>query len=234
LRKRAAIFWALFMVLGLDGCGTKPERGSSSAELSPAKAPPAAITANAPDPRPVIVALGDSLTAGLGVVPSESYPSQLQSILDAEGFRYRVVNAGVSGDTSAQGLNRLAAIRSLNPEFVIVELGANDGLRGIPISQTRSNLEETIQALQSEGIQVVLAGMQIPPNYGPEYTSEFRMLFTDLSAKYRVPLVPFFLAGVAGVPELNQDDGIHPTAEGYRKVTDNVRKTLLPLLKKKR
>ncbi len=224
---------ATFLVLGLQGCGAKPERGAPAGNTAPIT-PPAAMPAVAPDPRPVIVALGDSLTAGLGVVPSESYPSQLQSLLDADGFRYRVVNAGVSGDTSAQGLNRLAAVRSLNPEFVIVELGANDGLRGIPIAQTQSNLEEILQILQSEGIRVILAGMQIPPNYGPEYTAEFRALFGKLSSKYQAPLVPFFLDGVAGIPDLNQEDGIHPTAEGYRKVTENVWKTLKPLLRKRR
>ncbi|HYK90517.1 MAG TPA: arylesterase [Acidobacteriota bacterium] len=174
------------------------------------------------DSRPLIVALGDSLTAGLGVEQSQNYPSKLQAEIAAAGYHYRVVNAGVSGDTTAQGLNRLDSVRSLHPKIVILELGGNDGLRGLPLTETRSNLESIIGPLQRDGTTVVLAGMEMPPNYGVAYTTEFRQIFRDLAKKYHTPLIPFFLAGVGGRPELNQDDGIHPTAQGYDIVVRNV------------
>jgi len=182
------------------------------------------------DDRPVIVAFGNSLTAGSGVDPDQNYPAKLQAKIDAAGYRYRVVNAGVSGDTSSQGLNRMQAIHALRPAIAIVEFGANDGLRGLPIETTRRNLAAIIAHLQSAGAKVVLAGMEIPPNYGPQYTSSFRKIFVDLAKQYRVTLIPFFLDGVGGRAELNQDDGIHPTAEGYGVVVENVWKALRPLL----
>jgi acyl-CoA thioesterase-1 len=182
------------------------------------------------DTRPVIVAIGDSLTAGQGVDPAMNYPSQLQKKIDAGGYRYRVVNAGVSGDTSSQGLNRLQSILDIKPSIAIVELGANDGLRGLPPDATRQNLETIVQQLQSAGTKIVLAGMEVPPNYGPQYAGEFRKIFKDVSKKYQVALVPFFLERVGGIASLNQDDGIHPTAEGYAIVVENVWKVLQPLL----
>ncbi|NWG14695.1 MAG: arylesterase [Acidobacteria bacterium] len=184
----------------------------------------------ATDDRPVIVALGDSLTAGFGVDPEQNYPARLQRKLDEGGYRYRVVNMGVSGDTSAQGLNRLAAARELRPAVVIVALGANDGLRGLPLDATRDNLEAILRALKEDGCKVVLAGMEIPPNYGPEYTRDFRALFPELARRYRAALIPFLLEGVGGRPELNQEDGIHPTGQGYRIITENVWRILQPLL----
>src|SRR5437867_8991481 len=198
----------------------------------PAAAPAHAEPASGEDGRPVIVALGDSLTAGMGVNLEESYPSKLQKKLEREGYRYRVVNAGVSGDTTAQGLNRLNLVRELRPEVTIVALGANDGLRGIPPENTRKNLEAIVSQLQKEGTKVILAGMLIPPNYGPEYTRAFRELFPELAKTFRLPLIPFLLEGVAGNPNLNQADGIHPTAEGYDIVSENVWKILRPVLRK--
>jgi len=182
----------------------------------------------AEDTRSVIAVLGDSLTAGRGVEPEESYPSLLQDRLDAGGYRYRIVNAGVSGDTSAQGLNRLPAIRELRPAIAIVALGANDGLRGIPVEETRKNLDEIIQELKRDRVKIVLAGMEVPPNYGPDYTRRFRAMYSDLARKYETAFVPFLLEGVGGMPDLNQPDGIHPTAEGYRIVAENVWKVLQP------
>ena len=182
------------------------------------------------DDRPVIVALGDSLTAGHGVGAEQNYPTQLQRKLDAEGYHYRVVNAGVSGDTSAQGLNRLAAVRELRPSIVIVGLGANDGLRGLPVEATRQNLDAIISQLKADGAGVVLAGMELPPNYGSAYTSAFRRMYPDLARKHEIALIPFLLQGVAGHPDLNQEDGIHPTAGGYRIVVENVWVVLKPLL----
>jgi acyl-CoA thioesterase I len=140
------------------------------------------------------------------------------------------VNAGVSGETSAQGLNRIQSIVELRPAIVIVELGANDGLRGLPAEATRQNLVNIVSRLQSIGAKVVLAGMRMPPNYGPQYTNSFRAIFTDVSKQFHAPLIPFFLEGVGGHAELNQEDGIHPTAEGYDVVVENVWKILQPLL----
>jgi acyl-CoA thioesterase-1 len=160
------------------------------------------------------------------------YPTQLQRLIDSAGYRYRVVNAGVSGDTTAQGLERLGSVISLHPAIVIVELGANDGLRGLPTEQTRANLDEIIRKLREGEAHVILAGMEVPPNYGPGYTQEFRTQYRELALKYDLPLIPFFLARVGGDPQLNQEDGIHPTALGYTRVTENVWAVLEPVLKR--
>ena len=213
------------------GCGS----GASEPPAQPARqaagrapAPPD----RAPDGRPAIVALGDSLTAGMGVDSSSSYPARLQAKLDAAGYRYRVVNAGVSGDTSAQGLNRLAVVRALKPRIVIVALGANDGLRGIPVASTRQNLDEIITTLKQDGADVVLAGIELPPNYGPQYTGAFRRMYAELARQHRVPFLPFLLEGVGGHAELNQEDGVHPTARGYEIVAENVWRVLKPMLRR--
>jgi acyl-CoA thioesterase I len=182
------------------------------------------------DNRPAIVAFGDSLTAGAGVEPGMNYPSQLQQKIDAEGYRYEVINAGVSGETSSQGLNRIQDVLDLHPAIAIIELGANDGLRGMPVSTTRQNLEVIINRFQSAGSKVILAGMRVPPNYGLQYANAFSQLFREVAGKTDVALIPFFLEGVGGNPALNQDDGIHPTAEGYKIVVESVWKSLKPLL----
>jgi acyl-CoA thioesterase I len=179
---------------------------------------------------PRIVALGDSLTAGLGVSPDQSYPAQLQERLDQAGFHYRVINAGVSGDTTAGGLRRLDWILKSKPRIVIVELGTNDALRGQPLATMYSNLEKIINRLQNAETAVVIAGMKIPPNYGLDYTKGFESIFEQLAREHRVTLIPFLLEGVAARPELNQADGIHPTAAGYQIVADTVMQALLPLL----
>jgi len=184
------------------------------------------------DDRPIIVALGNSLTAGHGLPESESYPSQLQLLLDARGYRYKVINAGVSGDTTAQGLNRMQIVIDYNPAVVIVELGPNDGLRGMPIENTRANLGEIIEKCQGAGAKVVLAGMTLPPNYTRSYIQSFERIYMDLARQYQVMLIPFFLEGVATRQELNLDDGIHPNAAGYKIVAENVLKVLSPMLKK--
>ena len=221
-------FIIVLLVAGLfSGC----TRSETQAPLRSDSTQEAKKTPDATDSRPVIVAFGDSLSAGLGVDPPQNYPARLQAKLDAAGYRYRVVNAGVSGDTSAQGLNRLSAVCDLHPKIVILELGANDGLRGLPLEETRRNLETIISRLQQDGAKVVLAGMEMPPNYGVEYTHGFHEIFPSLAGKYRVALIPFFLAGVAGKLELNQDDGIHPSARGYDIVVENVWKVLAPLLR---
>lgn len=182
------------------------------------------------DTRPRIVAFGDSLTAGLGVGADESYPAQLQRRLDALQYRYRVINAGVSGETTAGGLRRVSWVLKSRPELVILELGANDGLRGLSLDQTRENLDRIIQRFRQEGVTVVLAGMKLPPNYGKDYTAGFEAMYAALARKHRLPLIPFFLEGVAASATLNQADGIHPTKEGYQVIVEEVLKTLIPLL----
>jgi acyl-CoA thioesterase-1 len=179
------------------------------------------------------VFLGDSLTAGLGLAQNESVPSLITARLAEEGYDYEVINAGVSGDTSAGGLSRLDWSLDGNVKVLVIELGANDGLRGLPVAAMKQNLDEIITRAKRRGITVVLTGMEAPPNYGEAYTSEFRNVFRDLARDHRVPFVPFFLDGVAGIPHLNQRDGIHPNAEGARIVERSIWKTLEPLLESK-
>ena len=180
---------------------------------------------------PRIVAFGDSLTAGLGVAPDEAYPGQLARWLREQGFAYDVINAGVSGDTSAGGLRRVKWILKNQPRLVILELGANDGLRGQPLKETYDNLNAIIKGLKAKGVIVVLAGMRLPLNYGDDYTQEFSDLYVRLAQEHDVSFIPFFLEGVATHRYLNQGDGIHPTAEGYSIVVKNVWRTLQPILK---
>ena len=184
--------------------------------------------------RPRIVAFGNSLTAGLGVAPTESYPAQLQRTLDAAGYAYRVVNAGVSGDTTAGGVRRVSWVLTSTPTIVILELGGNDGLRGLSLHETKANLERIIQQFQQASVTVVLAGMKLPPNYGQDYTAGFEVLYRDLAKQYHLTLIPFFLDGVATSSSLNQPDGIHPTGEGYRLIVEKIFPTIEPLLKRNR
>jgi len=185
-----------------------------------------------PDSRPVIVAFGDSLTAGYGVQPAEAYPARLQRKLNDQGYSYRVVNMGISGDTTSGGRSRIRAALEQKPSIVLLELGANDGLRGLPTAQMQANLESMIQDFQKGGAKVILAGMTLPRNYGEAYVTSFENVFRDLSKKYSVTLIPFLLDGVAGNPKYTLDDLIHPNAQGYSRVTDIVMKTLEPLLKR--
>jgi len=188
-------------------------------------------TAVADEDRPRIVAFGDSLTAGFGVAAEQAYPARLQRRLEEQGLRYRVINAGVSGDTTAGGLRRVDWVLKSRPHFVILELGANDGLRGLNIEQTKANLEGIIQRCQEARVTVILAGMKLPPNYGREYTNGFEAIYPALAKQYRLTLIPFFLDGVAGSASLNQADGIHPTSQGYSIIADKVMETVKPLLK---
>lgn len=192
--------------------------------------PPAAASAPFSDNAPVIVALGDSLTAGYGLAEEESYPSLLQAHLRKAGYPQRVVNAGVSGDTSAGGLARLDWVLQQPVQVLIVCLGANDGLRGLDTEAMRRNLEAIIVKGQKAGATVILAGMHMPTNYGPVYRRRFDAVFPALARKYKLPFLPFLLEGVAGKPALNQADGMHPTAQGARLVEENVWKVLRPVL----
>lgn len=180
----------------------------------------------------VIVAFGDSLTAGFGVAPDEAWPALVQARLLREGYAYRVVNAGISGDTTAGGLRRVDWALRLNPAIAIVALGANDGLRGLSLTAMRDNLSQIVARLQAAGTRVLLAGMRVPPNYGDDYTRGFAAVFAEVSRRARAPLLPFLLDGVAADPRLNQPDGIHPNAAGHRVVAAHVWPFLLPLLAK--
>ena len=180
--------------------------------------------------RPRIVFLGDSLTAGLGLDPSQSVTALLQQRLLAEGYPYEVVNAGVSGDTSAGGLSRLDWSLDGDVKILVVELGGNDGLRGLPIAALKRNLSQIIEHAQQRQVRVLLTGMEAPPNFGAAYTTEFRQVFRDLAREHRVAFMPFFLDGVAGNAGLNQTDGIHPNPAGARVVEANVWRALEPLL----
>jgi acyl-CoA thioesterase I len=232
---RNVLAWGLlFLVLvGGSGCRQNSYDSSSngpSGSVGSVATPPSGPPSPPADARHVIVAFGDSLTAGLGVTEEEAYPAELERRIRESGYPYRVINAGVSGETTAGGLRRVPWVLQTRPEIVILELGANDGLRGLGILQTKKNLAEIIEALQREHIRVVLAGMRIPPNYGREYTDAFHQIFPDLAARYRLTLIPFFLEGVAGRPGFNQADGIHPTAQGYQMIVENAWPRLEPLL----
>jgi len=212
------------------GCGRERDTRERGPELREVSAPPAAVPSTA---RPRIVFLGDSLSAGYGLADkAQSVPSLIQKHLDAEGYNYEVVNQGVSGDTSAGGVSRLEWSLSGDVRVLVVELGGNDGLRGLPVEATKRNIAEIIKTAKQRDVQVLLTGMEAPPSYGPLYTAEFRQLFRDLAREHDVPFMPFFLEGVAGNPALNQPDGIHPNPEGAAIVEQAVWKSLKPLLTK--
>jgi acyl-CoA thioesterase-1 len=174
------------------------------------------------------------LTAGLGLESADqAYPALLETRLKQAGLDYEVINAGVSGDTSAGGLRRLDWSLQGDVRVLIVALGANDGLRGLPPAELRSNLETIVATAQQRKVRVLLLGMEAPPNFGAGYTEDFRAVYPKVAADHKVPLVPFFLEGVAGVGRLNQADGIHPTAEGQRRIAETVWRNLEPLVRAK-
>ena len=214
------------MVLFYAGCESDARRSEPAAPAgSPATAP------GEHHDRPRIVVLGDSLTAGLGLNPEQAYPAILQVRIDRAGLGYEVVNAGVSGDTSAGGLSRLDWSLADDVRVLIVALGGNDALRGLPVDELHRNLEEIVKRAQAKKIAVILAGMEAPPNFGRAYTDPFRQTYSGLAKQYGVALVPFLLQGVAGIESMNQPDGIHPTAEGARIAADNVWTVLEPILR---
>ena len=184
------------------------------------------------DRRPVLVCFGDSLTAGAGTEPGQSYPDYLQRDLDRLGFKYRVVNMGVSGDTTKDCVERLPDVLAAHPTVVVVEFGGNDGLRGLPISESRANLDHIVRTLEDAGIQAAIAGITLPPNYGADYIRQFDDTYSILAKKYRAPMIPFLLQDVYGGPGMMQPDGIHATAKGNQVVAENVLKLVKPLLKK--
>jgi acyl-CoA thioesterase I len=213
--------------VALAACGSRVQEQTQVAAQQPTAQKPSLTTS---DTRPLIAAFGDSLSAGFGVEPGRSFPDDVQRLLDAGGYSYRVVNMGVSGDTTTDGVERLPAILAIHPAIVILEFGGNDGLRGLPVTSTQKNMAVMVEALRKAGAQVVLAGMTLPRNYGPEYIQSFEQMYIDLSKQYQLIRIPFLLEGVGGHPNLMQADEIHPTAEGAEIVAHNVMKYLRPLL----
>ena len=213
----------------LAACGGSREASPTPTQTAQSPAAPQTPAETVPK----IIAFGDSLTAGYGLQQQESYPSLLQKMIDADGFKYEVVNAGVSGDTSAGGVRRIDwSLDAGNVRFVILELGANDFLRGQPVAETKKNLSQIIERAKSRGAQVLLAGMLTTTETGRGYEIEISDAFKSLAREYDVPLIPFFLEGVAGIDKLNQQDRVHPNAEGTRIVAATVYRYLKPLLEK--
>lgn len=214
-------FSYIFCFICLFGCGEdKTSKSPENSETDPVAESGQSESAKAG----TILFFGDSLTAGLGLDPNLAFPGLLQERLDSLGYSFKVINAGLSGETTASGSNRLGWVLRQPVDVFVLELGANDGLRGIPLSETRKNLKAMIEQVRKTypEVVIVLAGMQLPPNMGPEYTNEFRKIFPELAESENVLLVPFLLKDVGGIPELNQDDGIHPTEAGHKIVADNV------------
>jgi acyl-CoA thioesterase-1 len=234
------LLWlAAALALAVAGCAPRSEdREDAHGSGAQSHAAPPAFAAVPAKPaaaaRPRIAVLGDSLTAGLGVPKAAAYPALLQQRLDAVGLDFEVVNAGVSGDTSAGGLARLDWALEGAVRVLIVALGGNDGLRGLPAEELQRNVAQIIERAQARGITVILAGMEAPPNYGRDYIVSFHKVYPALAAQYRVAFVPFLLQGVAGNETLNQPDGIHPTAAGARIVADNVWAVLKPIAEARR
>lgn len=221
----------LFSLVLLAACSAPAAKTEAVTPKETTAATP--TTAAASDNTPVILAFGDSLTEGYGLDKAQSYPSLLQARLKEKGYNYRVVNAGISGDTSAGGANRItAALTDDNVKVMILELGANDMLRGQDLRLTKKNLSSIIEKAQAKKIEVILAGMEAPTNWGEDYQRAFHNLFVDLAKEYKLKLIPFFLTNVAGKAELNQGDGIHPNVQGTNIVLDNVWQVLEPTLRK--
>jgi acyl-CoA thioesterase I len=217
---------AIFL-LAAGGCAVSSDRAGDLASAKPLRTPP--VTANLPK----IIAFGDSLTAGFGLTEKESYPYLLQQRLTADGFQYEVVNAGVSGDTTLGGLERAEwVLDQENARILILELGANDLLRGVPVAQTKSNLEKIIRMAKAKNIEVLFCGMLAPPTMGPQYQRDYNMLFSDLAEKYNLVYLPFLLDGIALNKDLNQADGIHPNVEGTKRMAENIYTALKPMLRR--
>ena len=222
-RLRWAIVTLSSLILSVFGCGGEQNPDDVRGVLSNTE----------PVYSGTIVALGDSLTAGLGLEESQAYPAQLTKKLRSEGYNYRVINAGISGETSSGTLSRINwVISTLKPDIIILETGANDGMRGIDPDILTNNLDQIISKIQSENISVLLAGMKMFPNLGPVYGSAFERVYPQVAQKHDIILVPFFLDGVAGDAHLNLEDGIHPNGEGYIRIVENLYPYLLKLLKK--
>jgi acyl-CoA thioesterase-1 len=223
MKKGKILAWAVLLLV-IAGCNNNKMTEEAQAYE------PEIVTA--PAKTKTIVFFGNSLTAGYGLTPAEAFPALIGEKIDSAGLPYKVVNAGVSGETSSGGASRIDWILKQPLDVFVLELGANDGLRGIPLAQTRHSLQEIIEKVKAKypGATLVLAGMQIPPNMGQQYATGFRNLYPELAAKNGMTLVPFLLEGVGGERSLNLEDGIHPTAEGHKLVAENVWRVLAPVL----
>jgi acyl-CoA thioesterase-1 len=230
MRSQGAVILFFFAITGCRQTARQATPSASPAATSPATVQTDSSLAPSTDHRPVIVAFGDSLTAGYGTNAGESYPDDLQRALNARGYDYRVVNDGHSGDTSKDGVSRLPDVLDEHPAVAIVAFGGNDGLRGVPLSQTEANLRTIITQLQAAKTKVILGGITLPPNYGNAYIARFNAMYRQLAKEFHVPLLPFMLKDVYGVPGDMQADGIHATAKGNRQVAANFLPYLLPLL----
>jgi len=225
---RLPLMFCYFLTLLLLGCGEKKTKKDTQETSTTEET----NVTEAKDSNKKILFFGDSLTAGYGLEISQAFPALIQQKIDSLGLDYTVINAGLSGETTASGKNRLAWVLEDDIDIIIIELGANDGLRGVPLTETESNLKSMVNTVQSKlpNANIIVAGMKIPPNMGPEYTSKFESIFPELAASENVKLIPFLLENVAGMPELNQGDGIHPTIEGQKLVANNVWEVLKPML----
>ena len=226
--RTAALISFIFISVFAAACGAAKFEKKPSGSAAKPLIPPQAVLQN-----PKIVAFGDSLTAGFGLSEKESYPYLLQEKLKADGYDYEVINAGVSGETSLGGLERADwVLEQENVKILILELGANDLLRGMPPSNMKENLDKIIRKAKAKKIEVLLCGMLAPPTAGSDYKREFMTAFPDLADEHKLEFLPFLLEGVAAKREFNQADGIHPNAEGEKLMTDNVYKALKPMLAK--
>jgi len=241
----AVVFIALASLaagLSLTGCKPANNNAETTASVpaptqpspsSPTPTLPATATQSPPpSAQDLIICFGDSLTAGFGTDLGQSYPDHLQRLLDAQGYSYHVVNAGISGNTTKDGLERIHLVIARHPQIVVVEFGGNDGLRGLPIEQTQANLSSMLSQLQASGAEVVLAGITLPPSYGPDYIKKFDAMYPALAKQHHVRFLPFLLKDVYNVPGDMQEDATHATAQGNQQVALNVEALLKPLLKK--
>ena len=227
-----ARFAALLGLVFFLSCNSKTDTAQTSADRADSVA---TTTITASDTKKVIVFFGNSLAAGYGLEnTADAFPNRIGARIDSLGLPYRVVNAGLSGETTAGGRSRVGWVLRQPADIFVLELGGNDGLRGIPLNSSRANLQAIIDTvrLKNPAAQIVIAGMQIPPNLGRAYTNEFRGIFKELATKNKAVLIPFLLENVGGDPKLNQADGIHPNVEGHRIVAENVWKIMHPLLQK--
>ena len=241
--RRVAILPIVAVLVVLTSCRTsEPSPPAATSTEIPATTPDPnlSIPVNATDdtaqkdPRPRIVCFGDSLTAGYGTESGQAYPDYLQTELDRRGYTYRVINAGISGNTTKDGVARVQSVVAMKPAIVVVEFGGNDGLRGLRIADTRVNLDRIVSTLVASGTKVVLAGITLPPDYGADYIRQFNENYDLLAKKFHVPMLPFLLKGVFGVEGMMQPDRTHATAAGNKIVADNVFELIEPLLKKER
>ncbi|MFC4723573.1 arylesterase [Geojedonia litorea] len=218
-----------YILLFVVSCG-----GNSSKKAEQKTSEKEAVVTKAIDSSKVILFFGNSLTAGMGLDPSDAFPAIIQTKIDSLGLPYKTINAGLSGETTAAGKSRISWVLNQPIDIFVLELGANDGLRGISLNETRDNLQSIIDYVKDKDstTKIILAGMQMPPNLGPSYTEEFKMIFPKLAEQNDTYLIPFLLDNVAGITELNQSDGIHPTEEGQQILAKNVWEVLGPLLEK--